>query len=132
MLVADTNIMVRLITLDDPAQAALAKRVIGQEAVWIGITVLLELVWVLGSIHRYRRTHLHSVLSDLLQTPTFVVEDEMAVAQALTWFLQGGDFADALHLARSKSKGVFLTFDADFCKPARADGVSVEVLTVSS
>ena len=128
MLVADTNIMVRLITLDDPAQVAVAKQAIGQESVWIGITVLLELVWVLGSSHRYRRTHLHSVLSDLLETPTFVVEDEMAVAQALAWFLQGGDFADALHLARSHGKGRFLTFDANFCKPARADNVKVEDL----
>jgi predicted nucleic-acid-binding protein len=130
MLVADTNIMVRLITLDDPAQVTAAKKAIGQESVWIGITVLLELVWVLGSIHQYRRTHLHSVLSDLLETPTFIVEDETAVAQALAWFLQGGDFADALHLARSKGKGVFLTFDADFCKPARVENVNVEVLSL--
>lgn len=131
MLVADTNILVRLITLDDPAQVTAAKKAIGQESVWVGITVLLELVWVLGSIHKYRRAHLHSVLSDLLETPTFVVEDETAVAQALAWFLQGGDFADALHLARSSNKGVLLTFDADFCKPARADDVQVDVLRIS-
>jgi predicted nucleic-acid-binding protein len=129
MLVADTNIMVRLITLDDPAQVTAAKKAIGQESILIGITVLLELVWVLGSSHRYRRTHLHSVLNQLLETPSFVVEDEAAVVQALAWFLQGGDFADALHLARSKSKGVFLTFDADFCKPARLDNVQIQVLS---
>jgi predicted nucleic-acid-binding protein len=132
MLVADTNILVRLITLDDPTQAAKAQRVIEQETVWVGITVLLELVWVLGSTHRYRRVHLHSVLSQLLEAPTFVVEDEAMVARALAWFLQGGDFADALHLARSQSKGRFLTFDANICKPARVDGAQIEVLAVSS
>ena len=49
----------------------------------------------------------------LLETTNVTVEDE-AQTTALAWYGDGADFADALHLARTQSRGVMLTFDAAF------------------
>jgi predicted nucleic acid-binding protein len=43
--------------------------------------------------------------------PTLEVEDCVSVAQAVAWFEQGMDFADALHLASSSEAAGLATFD---------------------
>ena len=42
MIAVDTNVLIRLITRDDPRQAARAASLMQTEEVWIGKTVLLE------------------------------------------------------------------------------------------
>jgi predicted nucleic-acid-binding protein len=42
MLVGDTNVVVRYLTNDDPAQAACARRLLEQDDVFVPLTVLLE------------------------------------------------------------------------------------------
>ena len=130
MVVLDTNLIIRLAVMDDAQQLALVKKALANEKGWISVTVLLECGWVLKSAYGYPRETMITFLEALLASDQFELEDESAIAQALIWFRQGGDFADALHLARSQGKGKFLTFDANFCKSARADGVQVEVLTL--
>lgn len=44
----DTNVLVRFILGDDPEQSAQAEAIV-KEGVFVPITVLLELGWVLGS-----------------------------------------------------------------------------------
>ena len=55
MLAIDTNIIVRLLTNDDPDQAAKAKSLIEGAEVFVATTVLLETEWVLRGA--YRRIH---------------------------------------------------------------------------
>ena len=50
------------------------------------------------------------------------------VASALDWYADGADFADALHLARSQSRGIMLTFDTAFCKPTQRVAGNIKVL----
>ncbi len=47
MLAVDTNVLVRLVTRDDPDQARRAFALFKRERLWIGKTVLLETEWVL-------------------------------------------------------------------------------------
>lgn len=47
------------------------------------------------------------------------VSDGQLVAQVIDWHEAGFDFADAFHLALSKSHDTFKTFDANFIKKAR-------------
>ena len=128
MVVVDTNILVRFAVNDDPKQVAQARRAIGSQDIWIGVTVLLELEWVLRSRYAYERFEILSFLRQLLTTDSVQVEDEAQVANALDWFADGADFADALHLARGRARGVMLTFDTGFCKPARRVAGNIKVL----
>ena len=121
MLVLDTNVLVRLIIEDNIEQTAIAKQAIEGQQVWISATVLLELAWVLRSNYKFKRQTVVDVLELLLDTQNFHIEDESAVRQSCHWFKQQGDFADALHLARTQYRGAFLTFDKDFCIAAEAN-----------
>lgn len=59
-------------------------------------------------------------------TDNTVVETAEIVGNALDWYEQGADFADALHLAAAGT-AVMHTFDREFCKAAREVGVAPEV-----
>lgn len=50
-------------------------------------------------------------LKRLASLPNTRCDDETAVFQALAWTRQGLDFADALHLASSRTATGFATFD---------------------
>ena len=128
MFVLDTNILVRFAVNDDAKQITQARRAIGTQAMWVSVTVLLELEWVLRSRYGYERKDIHTLLTQLLETTKVSVEDEAPVATALDWYAEGSDFADALLLARTQSRGVMLTFDASCCKPAQRAGGKIKVL----
>ena len=128
MFVLDTNILARFAVNDDVGQVAQARRAIGTQAMWVSATVLLELEWVLRSRYGYERKDIHTFLTHLLETTNVSVEDEVQVAAALDWYAKGSDFADALHLARTQSRGTMLTFDAAFCKRAQRAGAKIKVL----
>ena len=53
MIAVDTNILVRLLTEDDPKQTTAARSVFAAGPIWIAKTVLLETGWVLRSHYRF-------------------------------------------------------------------------------
>ena len=53
MLVVDTNIVVRYLANDDTAQAARARRLLGQCDAFLPLTVLLETEWVLPGVFNF-------------------------------------------------------------------------------
>src|SRR6267378_8603383 len=100
MTALDTNVLVRVITNDDKPQAGRAARFLReQESVFIAKTVLLELEWVLRSAYKIEPNAIISALRSILTVINVEIEDEAAVSQALEWYEQGMDFADALHVA---------------------------------
>jgi len=111
MIALDTNVLVRLITRDDPQQAQAAAEVMRADALWLSKTVLLELVWVLGYTYGFDRPNITLALTTLLGLEHLRVEDAAAVAVAVRCYGQGMDFADALHLASSEDAAEFVTFD---------------------
>ena len=113
MTAVDTNILARIITNDDRAQAARAAAFLKrQDRVFVGKTVLLELEWVLRKAYRYSPQQVLAAFGRLLDTNNVELEEEATVAQALRWYQQGLDFADSLHLASAGPTRKFATFDA--------------------
>jgi predicted nucleic-acid-binding protein len=122
MLAVDTNVVVRFVAGDDPAQYARAAALFRRQVVWIAKTVLLEAEWVLRSIYEYEPEQIAVALRRLAGLPNVEVEDPGAVAQALDWYQQDLDFADALHLASKAKSGSFLSFDQKLVKRAQRTG----------
>lgn len=132
MIAVDTNILVRYVTNDDPRQAKLAMDLLGNNAkVFVAKTVLLEMSWVLRAVYDLPHASVERSLLQVLGLPTVVVEDPGEVAQALRYYSEGMDFADALHLASGCDAEIFLTFDSAFVKRGQACGARVEKVAES-
>lgn len=124
----DTNVLVRLIVKDDDQQTQVATKLLERhvkksETLFVPVTVVLELEWVLRSRYKFTKVDVIQVLSSLLTTFELVFESEGALEQALASYEDGGaDYADCLHLAlASKEKALpFLTFDANAAKEVGA------------
>ena len=126
MIAVDTNLLVRLLTNDDSMKAKRALRVMESDDILIPKAVLLETEWVLRHGYVLAREIIAQSFQKLLGIPNVKTEDQQAVNQALRWYQEGLDFADALHLASSAKADRFATFDRDFVKKASKLG-SIEV-----
>ena len=126
MIAVDTNVIVRIVTHDDPDQARRAVALFERERIFITKTVLLEVEWVLRFSYRLPRAVIVSTLRKVVGLDTVEVEDPNEVSMALDWHEQGLDFADALHLAAC-GRAIMHTFDQGFCKAAREQGLTPEV-----
>ena len=131
MTAVDTNIVVRFLTRDEPAQAARAKALIEAGPVFVPRTVVLETAWVLPSVYRFERAAIGAAITKLLGLPGVEAEDGPAVARALGWYAQGFDFADALHLASSGRARAFATFDQALRRRARTVAGVVPVVVAA-
>jgi predicted nucleic-acid-binding protein len=102
MIGLDTNVLVRYLVQDDPAQSrqvnVLIDRAAAREtAMYINHIVMCELAWVLGSGYKYGRSALADVLERILLSKQFEIEKKDLVWVALATFKGGrADFADCL------------------------------------
>ncbi len=83
MRAADTNVIVRYLMGDDPAQADKARAIIGQEPVFVPRTVVLEVEWVLRSVYEMPIGRIIPALRALAGLPGVSVEDAPMVANGL-------------------------------------------------
>jgi len=111
MIALDTNILIRVVTGDDPEQLAVALEVMRSGDLWVCKTVLLETEWVLRYSYKLSCEAILEALRRLLGFRSLQVEDRNAVLEALSLFEEGMDFADALHLASGSRALSFATFD---------------------
>jgi predicted nucleic-acid-binding protein len=114
----DTNIVIRLLTNDDPDQRRLALRFaegLGKDYLaFLPLICLLELDWALRSQLGYSRRDASAAIAKLLQVRGLTVESHDLVVKALRHVEQkNADFADALIAARSFQQGCasIKTFD---------------------
>jgi predicted nucleic-acid-binding protein len=129
VVAADTNVVVRFLTRDDPAQAARAAALLSSRLVWISKTVLLEAAWVLHSLYGFEATAVNEALKGFAGLSNVRLEDSLQVAKAFEWTALGIDFADALHLSSGVGTNRFVTFDRRFARRARKlTGVHVAAL----
>jgi predicted nucleic-acid-binding protein len=119
VIAIDTNLVVRLLVVDDVDQADRAEAVLRGGSVLVPKTVLLECEWVLRSGYGIAGPEIAGGLRRLLGLPGVTVEDAPAVARALDWYEGGLDFADALHLASAAGAARFATFDRVLIRRAR-------------
>lgn len=102
MISVDTNVLVRLLVGDEPAQGKQANQLFSREPeIFIAKTVVLETAWVLQNVYGFRRAEVATALRRVAGLSNVVVECPEQVAEALNMVGRGLDFADALHLAAS-------------------------------
>lgn len=118
MIAIDTNVIVRFLANDHPDQSQRARQVMLAGDVYLSLTVCLETEWVLRSIYNATRQDITDKLTDLAGIVGLTVEDPEILANAIAWFREGMDFADALHLAGASHCTEMLSFDTKFAKAA--------------
>lgn len=118
MIALDTNVLVRFLTRDDPAQSALAADLIGSLTAdapgYLCREVVLETTWVLERAYRYPRVDVMLAIEGLLAAPELVIETADDVGAALLAYAQGNvGFADLMVAAAARRAGAerLVTFD---------------------
>lgn len=130
MPTVDTNVLVRLLVGDDLRQASQAEALAAESAeaenaLFVPLTVTLELEWVLRSRYRFPKAAVLSTLVNLLETREIEFQDEASVERALFFYRsKNADFAECLHLgcAVTHERLPLVTFDV---QAARLDGVEL-------
>ena len=128
MAALDTNVLVRYIVQDDAEQLAAAKRLVVRcvgegRTLFVPVTVMLELEWVLRSRFEFGKNDVLLTLSSLFSAAELTFESERALEVALQLFRLGSaDFADCLHvaLAAQASEQPLWTFDKAAAKVSGA------------
>jgi predicted nucleic-acid-binding protein len=98
----DTNVLVRYIVQDNPAQSKQANQFIKnstmteENVIFIPAIVLCELVWVLESCYGYQKQDIITVLEKILKTQQFCIKPLEVLWNALRDYQQLNiDFADS-------------------------------------
>jgi predicted nucleic-acid-binding protein len=118
VVAVDTNVLIRLITKDHPAQAARAVAVFSSGPVFVSKSVLLEAEWVLRYSYDLDTEAILRALRGVLGLANVSVEDPTTTVTALRLCEQSLEFADALHVASCAHADRFVTFDARLVKRA--------------
>jgi predicted nucleic acid-binding protein len=104
----DTNVLVRHLTGDPPAQAKRATRYLGQaEDLLLPDLVLAEVAYVLESYYEVGRTEVARALRAILAFPAIKVIDLQLLQRAVEVYeVHRLDFADAYLVASAERTGV--------------------------
>ena len=128
MIAVDTNVLVRLLTEDDPDQAKRAAKLFGENEIFIPKTVILETEWVLRHAYGIDKKGILGAFQRLMGLSNVKIEDHQTISVAVSWYNKEFDFADALHLASSRDAEEFATFDKSLLRKA-GQVSSVDLIT---
>ena len=86
MIGLDTNVLARLFVDDDIAQARQAREFVAARCTsetpgFVDRVALCELVWVLASVHDYRRGEIAPIIEKLLSSSDLMLEDKRQFAR---------------------------------------------------
>jgi predicted nucleic-acid-binding protein len=127
----DTNVLVRALVNDNAVQSARAVALLTGYDIFIPVTVVLELEWVLRSRYAFAPKVVAQAIEKIAALGNVVLGERTAVLAAAARAAQGWDFADALHHALSQGCEDFLTLDADLVKRgARVTASGAKVMPV--
>ena len=106
MRAVDTNVLVRLLTRDDPRQVMAAEGFVAHGA-WVPHIVLVEAIWVLTSVYGLGARALATAVEMLLNHRDLTVQDGDAVAAALRQYRKKAapSFSDCLVLEVARKAG---------------------------
>ena len=123
MRAVDTNVLLRLITRDDPQQSAAAESFVAKGS-WVSHLVLAQAVWVLESVYGLDSARRATAGEMLLSHQSLTLQDPELVAAALEHFRRKPSlgFSDCLILEIARKSGHLPlgTFDRSL---AKLDGV---------
>lgn len=102
----DTNVLVRYLTQDDPAQFQAALRLLNRKGTsfFVSDLVLVETDWVLSRVYGWERSEIAEMLARLLTVHNLIFEDEGRIRGALHAVRSGADLADELIVARARER----------------------------
>lgn len=106
MRALDTNVLVRLITRDDPQQAAAADTFIAKGA-WVSVLALAETAWVLEIVYERSSLDIATAIDMLLHHRDLTLQDPDAVAAAVRLLRKRPTlgFSDCLMLKLARKSG---------------------------
>jgi predicted nucleic-acid-binding protein len=106
MRAVDTNVLVRLLTRDDPQQVAAAEAFV-QPGAWVSHLVLMEAVWVLDAVYGVTPEQVANGVEMLLDHDKMVVEDADVVKAAVSQYRKHRrlGFSDCLILEVARHAG---------------------------
>ena len=126
----DTNVLVRAVMCDDPAQASVAAKVlIDAELIAVALPCLCELVWVLLKVYNLQPADAANAIRALLAAANVEV-NRPAVEAGLLLLEAGGDFADGVIAYEGNWLGgeTFVSFDKKAVALLTAQGQSARLL----
>jgi len=119
MHAVDTNVLVRLVTRDDPRQVRAAEAFVARGA-WVAHIVLVEAIWVLASVYELKAPTLATAVDMLLNHRDLIVQDADVVVAALAQYRKRSavSFSDCLVLEVARKAGHLPlgTFDRGLAK----------------
>ena len=119
MVAIDTNLLVRLLTADHPAQYNASRKLFADEDIFISDSVLLETEWVLRAAFDLSPADVYQALRSVLGLANVHVGNTGMIARIIDWHEAAFDFSDAFHLATTQDQDCFKTFDSEFIKLAK-------------
>lgn len=126
----DTNVLVRAVVHDDPAQASVATKVLTDaELIAVALPCLCEFVWVLLKVYRFEPSDAAAAIRALLAAGNVEV-NRPAVEAGLSVLEAGGDFADGAIAYEGNWLGgeTFVSFDKKAVALLKAQGHSASLL----
>jgi predicted nucleic-acid-binding protein len=127
MIGIDTNVLVRYIVQDDPAQAKVATHYIERNCTadspgFINRIVLCEIVWILKRAYGYDKSIILNVIRQILLTAEFVTENSDVMWKALKEYESGqADFSDYIIGSSNLENGCECTVTFDKSVSANMD-----------
>lgn len=131
MVVVDTNLLVRYLTLDDPEKAKAVELLFdraskGEIYILLPAVVIAELVWVLESFYKMKAAEISELIEAILNTPGFEVQErEILLSTIKTYNERGIDLVDAWIIEFAKEKGISTIYSFDKKHFRNIDGISL-------
>ncbi len=125
----DTNIFLRFLTSDVPAQAEAVAQLLrraadGKVSLKTSALVIAELVWTLESYYELDREEIKAKVLAILNTPGLEVEDGELIGETILFYAEKNvDFIDAYHAYWMKSHGLSRVYTFDTKHFTRAEGI---------
>jgi predicted nucleic-acid-binding protein len=129
-ITADTNVLVRAVVADDPAQSQAAIAALrAADQIAVAVPALCEFVWVLRRVYAFPVAEISATIRALMEAGN--VNLDRAAVEAGLWQLEaGGDFADAViaHQGQWLGGDTFLSFDRRAVALLQQRGIAAELL----
>ncbi len=130
---ADTNLFLRYLTNDVPAQADAVEQLLhrasaGEIVLVINSLVIAEIVWTLESYYGLARDSVRDKILAILNTPGLEAREGDLLLQAIFLYADKNvDFIDAFNAAWLLAQGLTTTYTFDHNHFSRIEGVTVQV-----
>jgi predicted nucleic-acid-binding protein len=130
-ITADTNLLVRAVTEDEPRQSKAAQTLLRKaDIVALTMPALCELAWVLSRGYKTSASDIAEAIRRLVGGANVVV-NRPALEAGLAMVDAGGDFVDGVIAYEGNWLGAdsFISFDKKAVKLLEAQGLSAELLS---